>query len=143
MSEQRFTLVLVDDEPDSLLLFERYVNDLFPGRYHIHSFTEVATALEFVAGNHVSIIVSDLHMPGMEGSDLLVKCKAMRKGIQFYILTGDQNASSAVVSFLNGADGYFLKPITAESIATGMAQCHERLKAWGEIFERVFRDKSA
>lgn len=142
-TEHRYTLVIVDDAEESVLLFERFLQHGHPDRFNVHTFTDPARALDFITNNHVNVVVSDLHMPGMSGNDLLLKCKGMRKGIQFYVLTGDQNASAALTSFLDGADGYIMKPISRETVEEGMAQCINRMLQWGKVFEKVFKKQIA
>jgi len=141
--EQKFTIVIVDDSDESLLLFRRYIDQLFHDRFHVNTFSDPAKALEFIANNQVSVVVSDLHMPEISGNDLLRQSKAMKKGIQFYVQTADHTASAALVSFLDGADGFFLKPLDKATVAEELGRCIERLDAWNRIFESAFKKQSA
>jgi response regulator RpfG family c-di-GMP phosphodiesterase len=66
-SSKKYTILVVDDEPDNLLLLERVLRR----EYNVFSANSGAEALEFLEGMDVDMIISDQRMPNMTGAELL------------------------------------------------------------------------
>jgi response regulator RpfG family c-di-GMP phosphodiesterase len=67
VSNKKYTILVVDDEPDNLLLLERVLRR----EYNVFSANSGAEALEFLEGMDVDMIISDQRMPNMTGAELL------------------------------------------------------------------------
>jgi two-component system response regulator (stage 0 sporulation protein F) len=68
------TIVLVDDEPDILIILHRLLRDLAPN----HAVVAVGTgqmALELLASNAVPLLITDYNMLGMNGLQLITAVK--------------------------------------------------------------------
>ncbi|MEB3196670.1 MAG: HD domain-containing phosphohydrolase [Candidatus Sericytochromatia bacterium] len=64
---KKYAILVVDDEPDNLLLLERVLRR----EYNVFSANSGAEALEFLEGMDVDMIISDQRMPQMTGAELL------------------------------------------------------------------------
>jgi response regulator RpfG family c-di-GMP phosphodiesterase len=64
---KKYTLLVVDDEPDNLLLLERVLRR----EYNVLAANSGAEALEMLGHVDVDMIISDQRMPGMTGAELL------------------------------------------------------------------------
>jgi response regulator RpfG family c-di-GMP phosphodiesterase len=64
---KKYSILVVDDEPDNLLLLERVLRR----EYNVFSANSGAEALEFLEGMDVDMIISDQRMPNMTGAELL------------------------------------------------------------------------
>lgn len=64
---KKYSILVVDDEPDNLLLLERVLRR----EYNVFSANSGAEALEFLEGMDVDMIISDQRMPHMSGAELL------------------------------------------------------------------------
>ena len=64
---KKYSILVVDDEPDNLLLLERVLRR----EYNVFPANSGAEALEFLEGMDVDMIISDQRMPNMTGAELL------------------------------------------------------------------------
>lgn len=64
---KKYSILVVDDEPDNLLLLERVLRR----EYNVFSANSGAEALEFLESMDVDMIISDQRMPNMTGAELL------------------------------------------------------------------------
>jgi two-component system response regulator (stage 0 sporulation protein F) len=79
------SLLYVDDEPMNLMLFE--LN--FGNNYAIFTAESGTTGLEVLEANpEISIVFSDMRMPGMSGIEFIRKAKKDYPSVKFLILTG-------------------------------------------------------
>ncbi len=102
---------MIDDDAamrDSLA-FLLDVNGFYVATY------ETATAfLNDVASGPVDCIVSDIHMPGMSGLELVRKVKADRVDCPVVLITGHGDVSLAVEAMKAGAVDFIEKPFKEE-----------------------------
>jgi two-component system response regulator (stage 0 sporulation protein F) len=82
---EKISILYVDDEPVNLQLF----------KFNFHKKFNIITAASGFEGldllNHnpkISIVISDMKMPGMNGLEFITKAKLLFPGIVFFILTG-------------------------------------------------------
>ncbi len=62
------------------------------------------------------LIVSDIHMPGRDGVDLLKEVLAHYPDTSVVMLTGDAEVTTAVASLKLGAVDYLIKPVLVEEL---------------------------
>ncbi|HUR62029.1 MAG TPA: response regulator [Candidatus Thermoplasmatota archaeon] len=70
--EGKKQVLIVDDEPDMLLLMRLLVEDAFPGLKVLTASTGHA-GLDLLARNSVDVVISDYRMPRMDGLEFLAK----------------------------------------------------------------------
>jgi two-component system response regulator (stage 0 sporulation protein F) len=81
----RKSLLYVDDEPMNLMLFE--LN--FGSTYMIFTAESGMSGLDVLKSNpEISLVFSDMRMPGMNGIDFIRKAKSDYPSVKFFILTG-------------------------------------------------------
>src|SRR6187399_424093 len=89
-------ILVVDDEPDVETLFrQQFRRDLRSGRFIMEFARSGADAIErakALAENSLSLILSDINMPGMSGLEMLPKVKAARPNVPIIMITayGDE-----------------------------------------------------
>ncbi len=107
-------VMVVDDEADVRLLFEqRFRREVRTGQiafYFALSAEEALALLEQVIGE-VSLILSDINMPGMSGLDLLKAVKAKHYHLRVFMITAYGNAEYQQRAADYGCDDYFIKPL--------------------------------
>ena len=108
------TLLFVDDEPKVLQGLQR---QLRPMRHEWDmNFAENASqALEFMSARPVDIVVSDMMMPGMDGSELLKAIIQLRPQTVRIILSGHSDRE-AVLRLVGPAHQYISKPCDADEL---------------------------
>ncbi|MBX3178398.1 MAG: response regulator [Candidatus Hydrogenedentes bacterium] len=108
-------IMVVDDEPDIQILFEqRFRKEIKRGEMHFRfafSGQEALGVIDGEGGADLVLILSDIHMPGMSGLDLLHEIRQRRPKLPVIMITafGDQANQEDALS--RGADGYIHKPI--------------------------------
>ncbi len=101
-------LLLVDDEAD----FRDSAADYF--RRRGHQVTAVASgraALDAISKRLYDVAVIDVHMPEMDGVQLLTRLREQGEDLHVLMLTGGATVSTAVASMKAGAADYVSKPI--------------------------------
>jgi CheY-like chemotaxis protein len=108
-------ILVVDDEPDVENLFrQQFRRDIRSGRLIMEFATSAPEALEraeTMADPSLSLILSDINMPGMSGLEMLPKVKAARPNLPVIMITayGDEATKKKVAEL--GAAGLLTKPI--------------------------------
>ncbi len=119
---ERKRILLVEDTPDDEVLTIREIRRLGI-QDEIVTFRDGEEALEhlFGTGRHAGrdtadlprIIVLDMHLPGMNGLEVLRRLRADRRteAVPVLVLTGSDLEDAQIDSFGLGANGYVRKPL--------------------------------
>jgi EAL domain-containing protein (putative c-di-GMP-specific phosphodiesterase class I)/ActR/RegA family two-component response regulator len=102
------TIVLVDDEPALLRAFAR-VLERRPET--IETYGSAREAVERVGRGGVSVVVSDIAMPGMSGIELLRSIREHDPDLPIVLVTGAPAIESATDAVEYGAFKYVVKPV--------------------------------
>jgi len=104
---KEYNILYVDDEVVNLRIF----NQSFKRYYHVFTAEDAYVAIEILQKEKIDLIITDQQMPGMTGSELLIKIVPRYPNIIRMIMTGfsDINAISSVVNEV-GLDKYLVKP---------------------------------
>jgi response regulator RpfG family c-di-GMP phosphodiesterase len=118
MNEEKITVLYVDDEPINLKLFE--LN--FKNRFNIITAQSGFDGIELLKDNdNISIVVSDMRMPKMNGLEFINLAKKDFPHIIFFILTGfeitDEISEALASSLINK---YFRKPFNFKEIESSI-----------------------
>src|SRR5690349_19887648 len=116
MAARRPVILAVDDEPPVLAAVARDLRRGFGERYRILRASSGAEALETLAevrrrGDQVALLVADQRMPGLSGTDYLVKARELAPDAKRVLLTAYADTEAAI-SAINEVqlDYYLLKP---------------------------------
>ena len=72
---------------------------------------EAEKALDLIPTRHVDILITDLHLPGMDGLELLKRAKAVAPELEVILITGHGTVDDAVQALKEGAYDFIPKPI--------------------------------
>lgn len=139
------TILLVDDEPDIRDVLDVYLTDL---GYTVHSAENGEAALQIFHRTVPSIVLSDIKMPGMDGSELLRRIKAEAPATEVIMITGHGDMALAIDSLKRGATDFITKPINDDMLTLALRRAEERiemrqqLKAYTEDLEHIAEEKS-
>ncbi len=113
---RRATILAVDDEPSVLAAVARDLRRGFGEHYRILRAGSGPDALELLnemrrRGENLAMIVADQRMPGMEGTELLVKARQIFPDAKRALLTAYADTSAAIAAINEvSLDYYLLKP---------------------------------
>ena len=107
-------LVVEDDES----LAEALQDTLASAGYNVITAENGKMALAQLETNDVSLIVSDINMPKMNGDVLLNRSKVLYPDIPFVLMTAYGTIEQAVDAMRDGAVDYMVKPFEAEVLVT-------------------------
>ena len=124
--KQNIAILVVDDEPMMQTLLERI---LTRDGYRVLTAGDGAQALEVLARESVSIVISDLQMPVMSGLDLLKAIKKDFPNLGVIIMTAYGDTYTVKDALLLGADEYITKPFKSFEISMVVERAYWRLLA--------------
>jgi DNA-binding response OmpR family regulator len=107
MVSKAHRVLVVDDDPS---LTDLLVDTLDAIGYEAISANSAEEALETLRVQHVSLVISDVNMPGMSGIDLVRELKRLSPEIPTMLITGVNTESIQEHAHECGADGYLAKP---------------------------------
>ena len=113
-------VMVVDDEPDMQLLFEKsFRNEVRAGRIEFHFATSGEQALQYLDQQGTAdlvLILSDINMPGMSGLELLKRIKARDARLRVFVITAYGDESNQRLARDLGCDDYLTKPVDFGSL---------------------------
>jgi thioredoxin reductase (NADPH) len=113
---RRPAILAVDDEPTVLAAVARDLCRGFGERYRILRAGSGPEALELLTemrrrGENLALVIADQRMPGMEGTDLLVKARQIYPDAKRVLLTAYADTQAAIAAINEvSLDYYLLKP---------------------------------
>ncbi|MFW0859488.1 MAG: response regulator [Dehalococcoidia bacterium] len=106
-------VLVVDDEKD---LAARMNQELDREGYEMAVVYDGIAGLEYFRNNHVDVVIADIRMPGMDGLEMLDKCRAINPDFVSIVLTGFGDHEKAIKSLKLGVFAYLRKPISLEEL---------------------------
>lgn len=114
-------VVVVDDEPSVLHALSRSL----AGAFAVETFEYAEAAMARVRAGGVSVVLSDIGMPGMSGLDLLGAARELDPDLPFVLITGAPSIESATKAIERGVFRYLPKPLNGEEIALVVGQASQ------------------
>ncbi|MBI3649623.1 MAG: response regulator [Acidobacteria bacterium] len=113
MKKHNHLLLLVDDEPVSLMMLEKALS----GTYRVRTARSAEEALEVLNYQEVALLITDQRMPGMSGTELLRVCRTLYPEMVGFLLTAEHDISIFVEAIVNlGALCVIRKPWEAAQV---------------------------
>jgi DNA-binding NtrC family response regulator len=81
----------------------------------------------------ISIVLTDLRMPGMDGTELLTRIKELRPEVDVIIMTGYGTIQNAIQAMKIGATDYITKPFDREELLRAVHQIVEARSLKDEV----------
>ena len=88
------------------------------------------TALERLAQDDFSLIISDIMLPGKSGIELLTAVRERYPDTAFIMVTAVDDRETAVKALHLGAYGYVIKPFDMNEIIISVVNALERRRLW-------------
>lgn len=111
--DEKRSVLVVDDQESMRTLLQDMLEVV---GYEVTLAEGGEQALSLLEAGEFDLVLSDLNMPGMDGSALLRAVKATWPGIPVVIITGYGTFHTEKRVMKEGADGYISKPCTLSKI---------------------------
>ncbi|MCB0281244.1 MAG: PAS domain S-box protein [Calditrichae bacterium] len=113
-------IMIVDDEPSILDISKRILSS---AGHSVLTYQNAVDALEFFRDNpdKVDVVISDLMMPDLKGSDLLKVVKKMNESVVVALMTGFNEAEEMEKMRGLGINEIINKPFTAQELTKTIA----------------------
>jgi CheY-like chemotaxis protein len=121
MSQDRVSILLVDDNPANLLAYRAILSDL---NQNILSANSGEEALRFLLDKDFSLVLLDVRMPGMDGFEVaeLMRQRERSMHTPILFLSGEDTDSLSMERALSlGAIDFLTKPISPERLRSNVA----------------------
>lgn len=129
---------------DSFALSETYKAYLKSEGHEILCVETGQAAMDVIATDPPDVAVLDVHLPDMNGIEMLKELKSRKVATDVIIITGQASVNLAVDAMREGASDFIMKPFTAERLRVTVRNAAERrtLEAKIEqIQEELHRDR--
>jgi cyclic di-GMP phosphodiesterase len=123
MEEAAPRVLIVDDEPYIRELIQRCLE--MEG-YECSTAAHAEAALTELAVDDYELLVSDIHMPGMSGMELLTIVRQRHPDLAVLMVTGVDDRKVGIQALRLGAFGYLIKPFDVNELAINAANALQR-----------------
>lgn len=117
-----YQAVIVDDEPYTV---KDLVHAIDWGGFQLEigcAATDPVKALDYILANPVSIVITDIAMPKLDGLELIKRIKQAKPYIYVVVLSAYDNFEYARTALRYGAENYLLKPIDTNELSDTISQ---------------------
>jgi diguanylate cyclase (GGDEF)-like protein len=116
-------ILVVDDEEIMRNMLKDVLTD---AGYMVFTACDGKEAIEKFTDQDLSIVITDIRMPGMDGVEVTRKFKETRSDVCVIAITGYASIDSAVAILKEGAYDYINKPFNIDEIKIVVARAAER-----------------
>ena len=109
-------ILIVDDDPALNAVFAELLRR---AGHQVLTATSAEQALQLVDSNKIAVIVTDLYMPGMRGTELLTAVAAAGHHIPGILITGSGEHADSFDGF-PGVSAVLIKPIDRNTLLTSI-----------------------
>ncbi len=126
-------LLVVDDDPAVLRTLTGLLEKL---SYDVQSAGDAEDGLEILKKNSADILITDIHMPGMDGIELMKSARSLHPDMQIMIITGHGDIKTAIAAVKYGAFNYLPKPFRIEELEVAVSQGMDKVHLIREIRQK-------
>lgn len=126
-------LLVVDDEPAVLRTLTGLLERL---SYEVQSAGNAEEGLEILRKEPADILITDIHMPGMNGIELMKSARSLHPDMQIMVITGHGNMKTAIAAVRYGAFNYLQKPFRIEELEVAVTQGMEKVHLLRQIRQK-------
>ena len=127
---QNAKILVVDDDRDMTLILNEILTDL---GLDVTIANHAEEAIEHIETEEFYIVITDIHMPGMSGVDLLRFCRQFNNLIQVFIMTAHSNKQNIIECLKAGAADYFEKPFHTEDVVASIQAALHKMHKWAKL----------
>lgn len=122
--KKHIKILFVDDDVEFVKSAKQCLK--LHGNYEITCAFSVAKALELLTKNKFDAIISDLHMPIIDGLEFLKTIRENNDKTPFILFTVTEDKQKALKAFDLGADGFIGKTGDPQTVYSILKRCIEK-----------------
>ncbi|MDH3393833.1 MAG: diguanylate cyclase [Desulfobulbaceae bacterium] len=135
--QKKKRLLIVDDDPLIIELLGLFITTF---GYEFESASDGVEALEKIAADTFSIVITDMIMPRMDGMQLLQKIKEQNLNISVIVVTGHTGTFSYTDVINAGASDFISKPFNSDELEAKINRIFREQKIVSELEYLSTRD---
>ena len=116
-------LLIVDDEEQFV---EALSERLSLRDYDVTTSLTGEDAVEKIKNYNFDVVILDVRLPGIEGTEVLREIKNLKPLIEVIMLTGHGTVEMAIEGMKLGAFDFLMKPCETEDLTAKIARAHDR-----------------
>ena len=120
-------ILIVDDDRVARTLMTKVLET---AQYSCLTAASAEEALDVLLSHQVSVIVTDLRMPGMDGLELFQKAKEERSNIRGILCSAYVSYDVITDIMESGLDDCLIKPVNGEALLSSVARSLGIAKHW-------------
>jgi signal transduction histidine kinase/DNA-binding response OmpR family regulator/ligand-binding sensor domain-containing protein len=133
--KQTLKLLVVEDNSE----FRTFLQNELLDKYHVHTATNGKLGLEKARALHPDLVISDVMMPEMSGTEL---CQNLKNDVQtshipVILLTAKASDQAQIEGFEAGADAYITKPFNMEILLLRISNLIEQQQQRKNAFKKA------
>ena len=135
-------VLIVDDDP----AIRNFLSDTLTDHGYLTKTAKLAkVAIKNYKKNAFDVIISDIRMPHLKGTEFLKLIKSFDDGTSVILITGYEDIETARQAVRLGAHDYFIKPFKVEDILASVQKAVEKTRALREKreYQKVLEKKIA
>ncbi|MBI2412119.1 MAG: sigma-54-dependent Fis family transcriptional regulator [Deltaproteobacteria bacterium] len=102
--------------------------------YTVAKFTDAASAIKTLeAVQDIDLILTDIRMPGMDGTEILKAAQRSKKPVPVIVCTGYGDVETAVNIMRSGASDFLCKPVSSKELLVRVKKVLENSDLAGEV----------
>ena len=134
MSEQRQTILLVEDNPGDARLIRESLTDMAGNPFDLEIADRLAAALRRLSAGGIDAVLLDLALPDSKGRETFDRAKAQAPTIPIIVLTGLGDEALALKMVQEGAQDYVTKiDLNGSALSRAIRYAIEREKTEQQI----------
>ncbi|SLM47314.1 Acetoacetate metabolism regulatory protein AtoC [Nitrospira japonica] len=139
MDVHSHVLVVDDDEDTRGLLSEILAKE----GYDVETASDGKTALERITDRPPDLVMSDIHMPSLDGMSLLEELRSRNQDVPVILMTAFGSLKTAVDGLRSGAFDYLSKPFIVDDIRLVVRRAleHKHLSRQNQALKEQLRDR--
>jgi len=119
----RAMILIVDDEAPILHMCERIIAN---EGYDVATASSGEEALEIIRKRAPDLLITDIRMPGMSGTELLKEALSLHPDISVAMISGYSSQELVLETMKEGAQGFIFKPFTGAELKSTIRRLLKR-----------------
>jgi len=124
MTSSSVSILLIDDDPLLLDLIQEQLS--LAGDYAVTAFNDPIQGLNWLRINHAKVVISDIHMPGISGLEMIDLIKEIHSCTQVILITGYPDNAYIRSAIKAGVFDFLRKPFAITELHVSVKQALEK-----------------